>query len=88
MASTATPALEFLQARVVSRAFLTPFLISTILYVVNVVLVTFFVRVYSVELSPIYGIGSMTVIYVICVFESLGLSIFVSVVSRLRRRFS
>ena len=87
MASTARPALEFLHARVLSRAFLAPFLISTILYIVNVVIVTFVVRVYLVELNPIYGIGSLTAIYVLCVLESLGLSIFINVISKICKKF-
>lgn len=75
MVSISPAVIPYLRSRLSSRSFHVPFAISTALFVVNLVLVTI-ARDNFVLLNPIYGYGAMTGIYLVCMLESLGFSIF------------
>jgi hypothetical protein len=63
--------------RLYSRSFLIPFGIVTALFIMNISLVTWAEVNSSLSINPIFGYGSMLTLYVACVLEALGFSIFV-----------
>jgi hypothetical protein len=66
--------------RLSSRSFLIPFGIVTVLFLMNISLVTWAEVSMSVSFNPVFSYGSMLILYVLCALESLGFSMFVKFV--------
>ena len=78
--------LTYFRERLYSRGFLVTFLAVTFLFLMDVSIVSLFGKSLSiVSESAIYSYGAMFTLYVVCILEALGLSIFVGAFGRLQR---
>ena len=77
---------DFFRDRLTSKSFLLAFGVVTFLFVMDIAILAIFGGSYLLADYPIFSYGAILSLYIICILESLGFSIFLKTIRSLLKR--